>query len=123
MTDAVTVISRLDDQALELDRLSRDLADVERRLEPAEVAYEEFMAAYEEGLWERHINEGEKFPPEKLRERMGRRAMDPDLLGRYVSLSNSRRRLKDRISSVKAGVDAQRSVLSALKTELEATAR
>lgn len=121
MTDAITVMQRLDDQAAELDYLSKALTETERKLEPAEVAYEEFMAAHEEGLWQRHITDGDKFPPEKLRERMGHRAMDPDLLGRYTALLNSRRRLKDRISAVKAGVSAQQSVLSALRTELEAS--
>jgi hypothetical protein len=121
MNDPMEVMGRLDSQALELDKLSKDLADVERRLEPAEIAYEEFMAAFEEGLWEAHVTDGAKFPPEKLRERMGRHAMDPELLGRYTLLINSRRRLKDRIGSVKVGVEAQRSILSALKVEMEAS--
>lgn len=120
MTDPGSVLAELDQRAAELDQLSRDFADVERKLEPVTEEYEAFMAAYEEGLWERHL-EGEKFPPEALRTRMGHRAMSADLLGRYTQLNASRRRMEKRISTLKAIVEAKRSILSALKVEMEAT--
>ena len=120
MSDPVSVMGRLDQLAAELDELSRNLAEVERRLVPTEAEYEEFMASFEEGLWQKHVQDGEKLPPEKLRERMAHRAMPAELLGRYTALVSQRRRIRDRVGSVKAVVDAQRSILSALKAELDA---
>ena len=119
LTDPTTVLGDLDLHAHELDDLSKDLAGVERKLVSVNDEYEAFMGAFEEGLWERHL-EGEKFPPEALRTRMGHRAMDPELLGRYVALTSSRKRMEKRIGTLKAVVDAKRSILSALRAELEA---
>lgn len=119
--DPLDVLSDLDAHAQELDRLSKRLATVERELEPVEREHETFRTAYEAGLWERHVEHGDKFPAEGLRLRLAQRDMRPDLLGRYVELHGERRRLVQRIGTLKAIVDAKRSVLSALKTELEAT--
>lgn len=121
MTDPGTVLVALDDHAAELDQLSKALADTERKLEPVTREYEEFMSAYEEGLWDRHVEGGEKFPAESLRTRMGHRAMPPELLGRYTSLMGSRKRIEKRVSTLKAIVEAKRSILSALKVEMEAS--
>lgn len=118
--DPVEVMGALDGFADELDTLSKSLADTERKLEPVEGEYEAWMAAYEEGLWEQHL-EGAKFPPEKLRQRMGHKAMPADLFGRYTQLLNSRKRMEKRIGSLKASVSAKQSILSALKAEAQAT--
>lgn len=113
--------------AQELDGLSASLANVERRLAGSaekpgvEVRYEKFMADHEIGLWTRHVDEGAKLPPEKLRERLGHQAMPADLYGEYFALTKSRKRIEKRIGALKAAADAQRSVLSALKVEMEAT--
>lgn len=121
MTDPITVMGDLEAHALELDKLSKELAQVERDLEPVTREYEEFMGAYEEGLWHQHMDLGAKFPAEALRTRMGHRAMAPELLGSYMGLLGSRRRLEKRVSTLKSVVDAKRSILSALKVELEAS--
>lgn len=121
MVDPHTVLFDLQDHAKELDHLSKRLAAVERELEPVEQEHEAFRTAYEAGLWERHVAHGDKFPAEGLRLRMAQREMRPELLGRYVELHGERRRLTQRIGTLKAVVDAKRSVLSALKTEMEAS--
>lgn len=119
--DPLTVLTDLDGHARELDRLSKELARVEEDLEPVEREHETFRTAFEAGLWQRHVEAGEKFPAEALRLRMAHQAMPPEVLGRWVELMGSRRRLTQRISTLKSVVDAKRSVLSALKTELEAS--
>jgi hypothetical protein len=118
--DPITVIRQLDDAAIELDELSKGLAICMMELEPVEARYEEFMGAFEEGLWQRHVQDGEKFPPEALRTRMGHRAMPPDLLGSYSALRARRKRLEQRIQTLRAATEARRSVISALKAEIEA---
>lgn len=114
-------LAELDKIARELDQRSKQLHKVEADLEPIEIEYEAFMADFEIGLWQKHEDEGAKLPPEKLRVRLGHKAIDPVLYGRYVGLINSRKRLEKRISSLGKQADAQRSVLSALKVEMEAT--
>jgi hypothetical protein len=107
--------------AEELNRLSGDLARVSRDLEPIQRQYEQFVADFEIGLWQQHQDTGAKLPAAALRVRLAEKAMDPALLGRYTGLVHSRERLQQRIRDVKQMVEAQRSILSALKAELEAT--
>lgn len=114
MTEPLQVLHQLNDHAEELNGLSLKLAELERNLAPVEMEYEEFIAAYEEGLWDQHVH-GAKLPPALLRERMARRAMSPDLLGRYMGLVNSRKRMEQRIASLKKTIEAKRSILSAQK--------
>jgi uncharacterized protein involved in exopolysaccharide biosynthesis len=111
----------LNDLSNELDGLSKTLGAVETELESVEMQYEEWMSSYEEGLWTRHVQHGDKFPAEALRTRLGHLAMDPSLLGRYMGLVKRRKRIMARISVVKTVVDAKRSVVSALRYEMEAT--
>lgn len=121
MVDPISTLNDLDGYATELDTLSKQLGDVDRRFASAEAEYEEWMASFEEGLWQQHIELGAKFPPEKLRQRMGHRQMNAELLGRYMGLLSARKRMEKRISTLKATVEAKRSILSALKVEAEAT--
>lgn len=113
--------ARLDEIALELDQRSKELADVERQLEPVAISYQTFVDDYEIGLWTRHEDEGAKLPSADLRLKLAHRAMNQSVYGRYVGLTNSRKRLMARIGVLKAEVEAQRSILSALKVELEAS--
>ena len=121
MIDPIMVMGDLDGYARELDTLSKELADVEDRLRPATLRYEKFMGDFEAGLWEAHVQDGDKFPREELCVRLAHRAMPPDVWGSYANLIAERKRMEKRIGSLKAIVDAKRSVLSALKTEMEAT--
>lgn len=114
-------IGKLRDSADELDSLSRALHKSERDLEPVEREYRAFVDDFEVGLWKQHQDDGAKLPSEALRVKLAERQMDPALLGRYVGLVMARRRAEKRIRDLRASVDAQRSILSALKSELEAT--
>lgn len=116
--EAVTVLHELNDQAAELNDLSAQLESVEDELESVQLSYDEFLGNYEAGLWQRHVDDGAKFPAEKLRERLARREMPPELLGSYIGLTNRRRRLVAQIGSVKKSIEAKRSILSALKEGL-----
>lgn len=121
MSDAISCMNKLDAFAEELDTLSKGLAEVERKLEPIEYAYEEFVGEYEIFLVEQAQEKGEKPPAERLRERMALKAMPREVLGPYQTLTAKRRRMEKRISAIKAGIEAQRSLLSAYKVEAEAS--
>jgi hypothetical protein len=122
MTTPVEARTKLNLLAVELGQLAGNLADVERALEPVENEYTKWIDDFETGLWYAHIGDtGAKLPSAEMRQKLARKAMDPELLGRYVGLTNSRKRLTDRIRSLKAEIEAQRSILSALKVEMEAT--
>ena len=131
MTDPILVMERLDGHSMELDRLSKALAQTERELGGyvdgngekilgIEQEWESFRDDFECGMWDRHVKDDAKFPSEAMRLRLARREARPDLLGRYTTLLAKRKRLEKRIGSLKAGIDAQRSILSALKMEAEA---
>lgn len=120
MTDVAECIAKLRESADELDTLSRRLHETERNLEPVERDYRKFVDDYEVGLWRQHQDEGAKLPSESLRVKLAEKAMDPALLGRYVGLVMARKRAEKRIRDLRASVDAQRSILSALKVEQEA---
>lgn len=121
MSDPLTVRARLDELATELDQRSKELAETERELDPTDEAYEAFVETYECGLWDAHEKDEAKLPGAELRLKLARRAMDKKLLGRYSMLIRKRKRLEKRISSLKTMVSAQQSILSALKSELEAS--
>lgn len=120
MSDPIECMARLDGIAQELDTLSKSLADVERRLEPVEREYTDFIGDFEAGMFDRYEAGEGKWPGEETRERLARRTM-PDVLKReYDRLHAARRRMEKRIGSLGKAADAQRSVLSALKVEMEA---
>lgn len=121
MVNPVETLEELNVLADELDTLSKNLAEVERRLVPVLADYEEFVAAYEEGLWQQHVDLGAKFPPIQLRQRMAHRAMAPERLGAYVGLVSQRKRMQQREASLKASIGAKRSILSALKEDASIT--
>jgi hypothetical protein len=120
MTDVADAIHALRTYADELDTLSRALGKVERDLEPVEAEYQAFVDDFEIGLWKKHEDDGGRLPSAAMRLKLAHKAMDPALLGRYVGLVNARKRGVERVRAVKASVEAQRSILSALRTEAEA---
>ena len=118
------VMRVLDHNARELHDLADALASVERQLRGAskddagvQGAYTAFVDDFEVGLWSQHV-EGAKLPAKDLRLQLAHRAMPPELYGRYFALVTSRDRILSRISTLKAEVGAQRSILSALKEGL-----
>lgn len=120
MADPLEALARLDQLARELDKVSRTLAGVERELEPVEAQY---VAATEEHLLTLHraaLAEGIRLPREEVTTALAREAMPERVRVEYDHLMALRRRGERRLSGLKAAVDAQRSILSALKAELEA---
>ena len=116
------VMFRLDQMSREMDSCSSALNLIERELETVEAAYQEFVDSYEIGLYQRSIEQdGYRLPSEALRLKLANRAMDPELFGRRTALVKKRDRGLRRIATLKVGIDAQRSILSALKAEVEAT--
>src|SRR4051794_16885281 len=111
----------LDGIARELDSLSKSLAAVERTLEPAQRVYEDGFADFEAGMFDRYEKGEGKWPGEETRERLYRRTLPPDTRMALDKLHASRRRMEKRIGALKSASDAQRSVLSALKVEMEAS--
>lgn len=120
MTDVATARAKLTGYGDELDKLSRDLADTCRKLEPVAKEHDAFVAKYEIGLWRKHLETGQKFPSEAMRLKLAHDEMKPELLGEWAALTASRDRMRKRISDLKSSVESQRSILSALKSELEA---
>ncbi len=119
--DIGSVLRKLDDYASELDGCSRKLAEAESELEPLNATYEEAMDDYEAGCWERYEDEDAKLPPQHMREVLARRSIKPEIRSERATLLSKRKRLEKRIRTLSDLVDAQRSILSALKSELEAT--
>ena len=121
MADPLDARSKLNELAQRLGKLSEALVDVNRALEPVHDEYTQFIDDFETGLWLKHVQEGAKLPPKDLRVQLAHKAMPVELLGRHKGLTNSRERLMKRISDLRVEVEAQRSLLSAWKTEMEAT--
>lgn len=122
MTTPQEATGRLSELSAELDGISRNLAGVSRSLEPVEADYRRFVDDFELGLYQRSIDEdGYKLPSEAMRAKLAIRAMPPELFGRYTALVRSRDRMVQRIRDIKTEVEAQRSILSALKEEASAS--
>lgn len=122
MTDAMSIRNKLSEQADKLDDLSKSLGEVEIAFESAEEEYRKFVDDFEIGLYYRSESEDDyKLPSEAMRLKLAHQAMDPEKLGRYMGLSAQRKRYERRIRDLKASVDAHRSILSALKAEMEAS--
>ncbi len=121
MSDAATAIATLERCAGELDKLSKFAGMLEEELEPVEREYHDFVDAFEVGCWERHVKDHAKLPSEAMREKLARAELPTALLGKYGELMSKRRRIQQRIALVKTRVSANQSILSALKTEAEAS--
>lgn len=120
MSSVVEVTGRLDSMATELDELSKALAATERKLEPLQTFYEEALDDFEVGCWDAHVKDEAKLPSAEMRERLARRTMPERILSERAAAVAKRNRLQQRIKHLGAEIDAQRSILSALKMELEA---
>ena len=118
----IEALAKLTEYATELDTLSKSLTEIERLIEPVDEQVTRFCDDYEIGLYTRSTEEdGYKLPSESLRVKLARRALPPELYGKHVALHASRDRLERRIRDLKLLVDAQRSLVSAYKLELEAS--
>lgn len=117
--EAITAVQELNRLAGMLGTLGEKLVEVERDIEATEREYRAVIEAYEVGLYEQ-VQDGtlSRLPSADMRVKLARKAMDPELLGRYEGLALARRRLQDRISNIKAQASSQRSIVSAMKEGL-----
>lgn len=114
----ITALTSISDDLLSL---SAALLEVEKKLQPLERAYEEEFADFEAGMFERYEAGEGKWPGEETRERLYRRTMPQEHRQELMRLQAARKRAEKRLASLKAAADAQRSILSALKVEMEAS--
>jgi hypothetical protein len=116
--DAAAILIK---SATELDELSKALMNAELELAPIERDLEVWVADFQVGMFEDYREKDERLPASEIRVAMAHRAFDRDRYNRYLALKAARSRARQRISDLKGIVDAQRSILSALKLELEAS--
>jgi septal ring factor EnvC (AmiA/AmiB activator) len=113
--------ARLIEAADELDKRSKELVQIERDLETAEPLYEDSIETFIADLWDECIRDEKKYPPQDVRNAMAAKAMDAALRLNYRTLIRRRQKAKQRLTDLREIVAAQRSIVSAAKTELEAT--
>jgi hypothetical protein len=119
-SDVINASLTLMASARELDELSKTLTGVERELEPLETELSTWVEDFHAACWERHVMEEAKLPSSEIRVALAHKAFDREKYTRVLTLTAARNRGKRRISDLKGVVDAQRSIVSALKTEMEA---
>ena len=108
--------------ARELDELSKGLLKVEQELAPIEVELHEWEEATHASAWELHVgDDAMKLPSEAIRLAQAHRSFDRVKYQRFLTLKAQRARGKQRIADLREIVAAHRSIVSAEKTELEAT--
>jgi len=120
VTDVAVSMQKLNEWARELDALSKMLTDNQRKLEPVMKEYEDAIADEEAAMWTRYEAGEGKWPGAEFRVKLARRKMAEDLRDRYDALMAASSRMETRIGILKRLVDAERSVLSAEKTIMEA---
>jgi hypothetical protein len=123
MSDVIDASRTLLQTARELDELSKRLLKDELELEQLEIDVAEHVENYHAACWQEHVDSGGdiKLPSEAIRTALAHRSFDRDRYRRYLALRAGRTRRKQRIGDLKEIVAAQRSIVSALKTELEAS--
>ena len=121
MTDVASAMATLEDLAHRLDLASRELYKVTEELEPIERKYREWIDDYEVGMYREAVESESRLPSEKLRERLALSAMDHELREMFLTFTARRERMLRRIKDLGILIDAQRSLLSAYKVEVEAT--
>lgn len=117
---AQEAMAKLSGYAADLDKRSRELGQVQRELDPVLDGYADFVESFEADLYRKCEADGTKLPSESLRLILARQEMPEEFRKQHDLLLRRRERLKQRISDLKAAVEAQRSILSAEKAEMEA---
>lgn len=113
---------KLMDAVEQLDAISKELVATEIVLEELEDEYDDYIENFEAVLWEESLEEdGPKFPAERVRLALAHRKIDKGMYARYRSARRARTRAKQRLSDLREVVAAHRSIVSAAKTELEAS--
>jgi len=121
VSDVIDASRTLLQKARELDDLSKRLNEIEMELGPLEAELTEWVEDYQAACWKAHVEDEAKLPSEAIRLSIANRSFDRAKYQRILVLRAGRSRRKRRISDLKEIVDAQRSIVSALKTELEAS--
>jgi hypothetical protein len=117
----VEASARLIAAARELDETSKALVQTENAIEMVEPEYEDAIEGYIAGLWEECVEQEKKFPPQDVRNALAVKAMPDDLRRNYRGLLRRRQKAKQRLTDLRELVAAQRSIVSAAKTEVEAS--
>jgi septal ring factor EnvC (AmiA/AmiB activator) len=121
MSDVPSVMRKLEDNARQLDGLSRQLSAVGEEFARVAEGYREFVDDYEVGLYFKSESEGTKLPSEAMRLKLAHKAMNPEALGRYMALKARKESLAREIRDLKAEVEINRTIMSTLRIEMEAT--
>ena len=106
---------------IELDNVSKALVQIEKDIEILEPRYEDFIESFIAGLWEETQEKGTRLPPEDVRKALAHKAIDAQLKAQYRASLATRRRAKSRLADLREIVSAHRSIVSAAKTEMEAS--
>jgi predicted nucleic acid-binding Zn-ribbon protein len=141
MTEPVLVLGQIQDLTKSLDTASKELYRVEREADQVAEAFEDVQVEWDESFEDRLIAFVEPYtengiikriPGEDVRNAFitnAIREQDPELYGRYRRLQSAHNRKKaelkrgkDRAARIEAQISALQSVLSMLKTELQAAA-
>jgi len=121
MSDLIDSSRALMEAAEELDSISKALVKTEMGIEILEPQVEDAVEAFIAGLWEEHQEDGTRMPPEDVRKALAWKSLDTDLKRNYRAHLAARRRTKSRLSDLREIVAAHRSIVSAAKTEMEAS--
>jgi hypothetical protein len=105
----------------ELDRISKQLIEVELVIEIQEPQIEDAIEEYLVALAEECEEQEKRLPPEDIRKARAGRSVDAELRLAYRRNIAVRRRCKSRLADLREIVSAHRSIVSAAKTEMEAT--
>lgn len=121
MSDLIDSSARLIAATAELDQISKQLIQVEKMIEVQEPQVEDAIEGYLVALHEEHAEQGVRLPPEDVRKALAAKSVDVDLRRTYRQNLAVRRRCKSRLSDLREIVAAHRSIVSAAKTEMEAS--
>jgi hypothetical protein len=121
VTEVMDASRTLMAKASELDELSKSMGNAELELAPLEIELIEWVEDYHVTCWTEHIEKDAKLPAESVRIALAHRSFDREKYQKILLLRTRRDRYKKRLTNLREVVDAQRSIVSALKTELEAS--
>lgn len=114
--EPVQVIQTLNRLSGGLEQLGVELANIETELEPVQKAHDTFVEDFKAGLWEQHLaGELKRMPAEDVRLALAYKQMPTTLRGKFAGLKQRRERCLNAISRTRAQIEANRSILSALK--------
>lgn len=115
MSDPIELIQKLEGLIEQRRDLSERLQKVQDDLEETQASYKRSVDDFEVDLYLESERTGKRLPSQALREKLARRNMTPELLGRYDGLIFMRDRLMRNLQDLKVDIDGLRSVLSAEK--------